>query len=197
MINYNQTIPTASFEHCYGIAKLLELMANTYSKFNLQKFLMTDGFIDATSTLIDIHPTFKTQVTNGLIESNLLINTPSEDSSLLYKLERSLSRVVRFKSQLKDDQKIITCNFDSNLYWDYPEKNSKYVYLYCYFLRSGYTVSEELGKSYYVIEPLGVRYSIDSYSCSCCVGILDKKCLHLQLIDWYKQSKLLKKYGNY
>lgn len=195
MYNYNQTSYTVSIDYCFGIAKLLTLLVSKYSTSQLYTLLLTNELRDSYSTLIDIHPILLKQVTKGQEMSNKLIDTPCGNTSLLYKLERSLGRSVQFKKQ----SDIIKCQI-KNIQLDFNldiKKNDYWEYVYAYLLRIGYTISEEPGIKYNVIEPLGKLHSIDKYSCSCEFNTKDKKCIHLQLIDWYRQSKILLNYEHY
>lgn len=195
MSNYNQSFNTATIDYCFGIAKLLTLLVNKYTTSQLNNLLLNDRLRDPTSTLIDIHPILVKQVAKGQGMSNKLIGTPSGSTNLLYKLERSLGRTAHFK---KHDE-LVTCQIN-NIELDFDldiTRDAYWEYVYAYFLRLGYTVVEEKGIKYNVIEPLGKIHSIDKYACSCDFYTRGKKCIHLQLIDWYKQSKLLTNYEYY
>lgn len=161
-------------QYCIEIVNKLNSV-NNYPIQVLEKFIEENKGSEELS-LIDIHPIFEKQIKKGWEESNKLVNSPfTKHYKLLYKAERILSRLT--KENKKHGKNI----------------DNIWLYIYCYFLRLGYNVNEEKGVCYHVTEPLGHKYRINHFNqCNCFLGEADKPCLHLQLVEWYRQTKFKK-----
>jgi hypothetical protein len=175
-------------DYCIAIGVFLKYLKDNYSNEVIKK--ISNRFEE--HTILKLSTSYMNRIRSGYNLSNLLIDTPSHLIYSFYKLESGISSSIKLLNKPTTQNNSINFKIYNQIFNlaidQVADINNEYwLYIYCYWLRKGYSVIEE-NYTYIVTEPLGVSYCIDSYSCNCPNGINRIPCLHLQLCQWYKLS---------
>lgn len=180
MFHYTQP----SIAYCVSISKLLALIGSLKSPTEIIQ--LSTRYPE--NNMLDLNSSYRQRVYKGFKVSNILLEIPYEPFTALFRIEKGLEQIIK---SYKENTETITCKVGGHIStWEHNQK-SDWVYYYAYWLRKGYDVQENYGTSFTVVEPFGKSYTLDSNKCSCDLGVLNKKCIHRYLIEWYRLSKQL------
>lgn len=177
-------------DYCLAIGLFLKYLRDNYSNKVIRQ--ISKKFEE--HTLLKLSTNYRQQVEQGYKLSSLLIDTPTHLTYEFYKIESGVVPHLKIIKAPKVNNPTISFKVSDEVFTlpidlvDYDTSN--WLYIYCYWLRKGYSVIE-VDYMYIVTEPLGVNYSIDSLGCNCPNGINKLPCLHIQLCKWYKMSQRL------
>lgn len=186
-----------SLAHCYGLSKIISSLDLSYldqypaALQDIAKSLGLVRQLENYQYLLESNINFKDRLNKGYSRSSQLLETPkfSQELYLFETIIESCLITEQTGEQIKANLNTLINGKKYKFNWVLTQDNPTWWYIYSYWLRRGFNVREVKGEYFLITEPLGKQFRIESYRCSCEWGMKEKRCLHLQLIHWYRETR--------
>lgn len=169
-------IPSIKTSHVIGKAILLRLFAKNYP----DRILDLIRQLSSSERLENYPATLIERIVDGWNLSHQLVDSPKPTRPLI-SLNLCLSNYITY-DQIKNGELILKA-FSKNMRFNIEEHLTHDIELeyYCYRLREGFWIKEDIGTGYYVHAPFMSSHYCDLRTCSCNEFLVDGTCEHMKL----------------